>query len=128
MNLEKLQLLPAPPLRDRQAGVQLQVCGYAMRYCDLIAWADKQQLSLHKAPLHRQDEALRGIVTKLPANGPRVMTLVSHKENGQAANCIMVGSNKTLKDLELAQNSERIKQFQVALMTEEPPQWYRLRR
>jgi hypothetical protein len=98
-----------------------------MRYCDLIAWADKQELSLHKAPLHRQDEALRKIVAKLPANG-RCMALVSHKENGQAANCLMVGSNKTSKDLEMAQDLERIKQFQEALMTEEPPQWYRVRK
>jgi hypothetical protein len=120
--------LPLPPLRDRQARVRLQVCGYAMRYRDFIAWADKQQLSLHKARLHRQDDALHGIAAKLPTDGPRIMTLVSHKENGQAANCFVVGSNKTLKDLEMAQDPERIRKFQEALMTDEPPQWYRLRR
>jgi hypothetical protein len=64
----------------------------------------------------------------LPADGPRIMTLVTHKENGQVANCFVVGSNKTLKDLEMAQDTERIRKFQAALMTDEPPQWYRLRR
>jgi hypothetical protein len=36
----------------------------------------------------------------------------------------MIGSNNTLKDLKMAQDVERIGQFQEAFMTDELPQWY----
>ena len=116
------------PLCDWEASVCFQVYGYAMCYWDLISWADKQQLSPHKAHLNRQDDALYAIVAKLPANGPLVRALVSYKEDGHAAHCFVIGSNKSAKDLELIQDAERIRQFQKALMIDELLQWYRLHR
>lgn len=111
-----------PPHRP---GIPFQICSFAMRYDDLIAWADKQQLGLDRLQIYRQEDALRSIFPKLPKNRPRKFALVSHKEKSEPAHCIIVRDNRSPDGLRAAQDLERITVFQKALGTSESPQWYR---
>ena len=121
-------LPPLPPLYNphprRGPLIQYRVLGYAFTIEALAKWADKHQIKREQSNFNRRLVTLRVMAGRLPANWRR-KAIVHDPRTGSLSSCIVIASNETPEELEMAQDMERICMFQKAVETTALPRWYR---
>jgi hypothetical protein len=107
--------------------VPLQVFGWRFAVEELNKWAEDNTIAVDLGAYQRRQLAMNEIVKRLPP-GHRRMASVHDEErtdiSDASKDCFILGSNKTSKDLEQAQDITLIDQFRRVLGPDAPLKWY----
>ncbi|KAF8815159.1 hypothetical protein BYT27DRAFT_7199168 [Phlegmacium glaucopus] len=119
------QLCDPPPLRNRcrnppEEFIPLQVFGFAMSEEGVLAWGAANDISPDQPLYLRMQYAWNEINRRLPHARTKG---IYWKET--AAYCVVIGSNDTKQDLELAADIKLINKYDDVLRSNEPPGWFR---
>ena len=89
-----------------------------------LKWAEDNQIGIGRKPHVRRELVLPEILSRLTPDCRRIAVVLLR--NGAASFSIVVATNKTVEDLERANDVKMIQSVQRVLGTVEPPEWYHI--
>lgn len=108
--------------------VPLQIFGWGFGVPELVEWPDCHGVAVGLNDHRKHQQVLTAIMQGLPT-GYTQIARVRDEEctaiRGSTKLCFVIGTNKTPRNLDQAQDMERIDQFRRVLGSRAPLKWHR---